>query len=127
MGTYISSKNEVSYTFDYMGEPREYTDLVSLYYDPRSNRFEDEDGFIVWSIFELITPNDVYLFRENQEYMIVPHRQLKGVGVELYYPEEGDCWYCENYEVCHGYIDLEKDEGEDFESEHHYQHSLAQR
>ena len=82
--------------------PAEFTDTVGLFYDPRINRFEDEDGFIVWSIFEIVTPNDIYLFRHNQEYMLVPHRQFKDVGVELFYPEAGDCDYCANYYECYG-------------------------
>ena len=84
----------------------EFTDTINLFYDPRCNHFENEDGEIVFDIFEIVTPNDTYLFRGQHarlnDYMIVPHRYEKGVGVELHYPTEGDCSYCDNYELCHG-------------------------
>lgn len=78
-----------------------FTDVISLYYDPRYNWFEDEEGNIVSSIFEIITSDALHLFHENQEYMIVPHNQFKDIGVELHYPSEGDCYYCEYYDDCH--------------------------
>ena len=76
-------------------------DTVALFYNPLINRFMDEDGEVVFSIFDLVTPNDVYLFRHYQKDIIVPHRQLKNVGVELIYPGEGDCECCANYYECY--------------------------
>ena len=102
--------------FNYMAETKEFEDLVGLYYDPRCNHFEDADGDIVFDIFKIISPNDIYLFRQKQDYMMVPHRQRKDIRVELHYPAEGDCNYCDNFEACHGYLD----ECEDDDDEHHY-------
>lgn len=65
----------------------EEPDVIGLFYDADRNLFTDEDGFIVWSIFELITPNDLLLFRKHEQYMVVPHRSVKNVLVEIFYPE----------------------------------------
>lgn len=63
-------------------------DAIGLFYDVCNNVFIDEDGFVVFGIFEFITPNDLYLFRQREKYMVVNHRSLSGVVCELYYPEE---------------------------------------
>lgn len=65
----------------------EEVDAVGLFWDRDHNVFIDEDGFIIWSIFEIITPGDLLLFRQNCDYMCVNHRTLQGVTVELYYPD----------------------------------------
>ena len=67
-----------------------YSDSIGLFYDAESNRFVDEDGFIIWSIFEIITPNDLLLFKLNRCYTLVRHRSIPEVLVELYYPEDYD-------------------------------------
>lgn len=67
-----------------------FEDSIGLFYDRDKNVFIDEDGFIVWSIFEIITPNDLFLFKLNQEYMLVQHRTMPEVLVELYYPDGDD-------------------------------------
>jgi len=61
---------------------------MALFYDRDRNLFIDEDGFIVYNIFELITPNDFFLFTLGQAYMIAYHREMPGVSVELYYPDD---------------------------------------
>ena len=63
-------------------------DAIGLFYDVEANMFIDEDGFVVPLIFELITPNDLFLFKHSREYMIVDHKTLPGVVIELYYPED---------------------------------------
>jgi len=82
----------------------EFDECIGLFYDHATGRFVDEDGDTVWSIFELITPNDLLLFRHYQDYMVVPHRTQKGVGVELFYSIENcqACHYCANYNDCYG-------------------------
>ena len=67
-----------------------YEDSVGLFYVPEWNVFMDEGGFIVWSIFEYITPNDLLLFKRNKEYMLVPHNSIPGVLVELFYDDTDD-------------------------------------
>jgi len=63
-------------------------DAIGLFYDAECNVFIDEDGFISWSIFEIISPNDLFLFKRNQEYMLVRHRSIPELLVELYYPDD---------------------------------------
>lgn len=62
-------------------------DAIGLFYDADSNVFVDEDGFIVWSLLELITPNDLFLFHAHKEYMVFNHRSLKNLLVEIFYPD----------------------------------------
>lgn len=69
-----------------------FSDSVGLFYDADRNVFIDEDGFIIWSIFEIISPNDLYLFKRNREYMLVPHRSIPTLLVELYYPDGDDTY-----------------------------------
>jgi hypothetical protein len=78
-----------------------FTDIQSFYYYPTYNWFEDEDGDVISCIFEMVTPDVIDLFHYRQETMIVPHRQHRGIGVELYYPGEGDCYCCAHFCECH--------------------------
>ena len=59
---------------------------VYLFYEKGDNVFLDEDGYIIWDIFSLVTPNDLYLFRLHGEDMCVPHKTLPGVFCHLYHP-----------------------------------------
>jgi hypothetical protein len=69
-------------------------DSIGLFYDVEKNIFLDEDGQVVKNIFELITPNDLYLFRHlEKEYVVFRHRFLKNVVCEIYMPTEEPC-YC---------------------------------
>jgi len=65
-----------------------FEDSIGIFYDIERNVFIDEDGFIIWAIFELITPNDLFLFKQNKEYMLVQHRAMQEVLVEMYYPDD---------------------------------------
>ena len=67
-----------------------FTDAFGLFYDLENNVFMDEGGFIVWSIFDYITPNDLILFRETREYMAVPMRTQRGVLCELFWPTDDE-------------------------------------
>jgi len=42
-----------------------------LHYDEVENVMYDEYGDIVFNIFSIITPNDLYLFKKKKEYMVV--------------------------------------------------------
>jgi hypothetical protein len=74
---------------------------ISLFYNHRNNTFVDDNGFIVWNIFEAITPNDLYLFKHHKEYTIVNHRTLHGVVVELFWPGEDEYYF--DPSLCHDY------------------------
>lgn len=67
-------------------------DNMALYYLKDDNVFMDGEGEIVFEIFEVISPNDLYLFKRNKEYTIVNHHTQPGLLVELYWPEEEE--YC---------------------------------
>lgn len=44
----------------------------SIYYDVADNSFEDEEGNTIYNIFSLISPNDIYLFKENKKNINLP-------------------------------------------------------
>lgn len=63
-------------------------DRMALYYIKEDNVFMDGEGDVVIDeIFEVIHPNDLYLFKRKKEDMVVRHRTESGVIVELFYPE----------------------------------------
>lgn len=70
-----------------------FVDAIGLFYDRDNNVFIDEDGYIVWNMYEMITPNDMFLFKKKREYMVVNHKTLPGVVCELYYPEEDEYYF----------------------------------
>lgn len=57
-----------------------------IYYS-EENYFVDESGSIVYDIFRYITPNDLYLFKHNREFMIF---EKGNITVEIYYLEAYD-------------------------------------
>lgn len=61
---------------------------LALYYLKEDNVFIDGEGEIVFEIFEIITPNDLYLFKRHKAYMIVNHCTEPQIFVELYWPED---------------------------------------
>jgi hypothetical protein len=63
-------------------------DVIGIFYDVDRNLFIDEDGFVIYSIFELITPADLMLFRYYERDTIFTHRSMKGVLIEMYWPDE---------------------------------------
>ncbi len=65
-------------------------DTIGLFYDKENNVFTDEDGYIIWYIFDFITPNDLYMFKKNRQYMLVSCQSMPGTLCELFYPEDDD-------------------------------------
>lgn len=63
-------------------------DNLALYYDEENNVFIDGEGEVVFEIFEIITPNDLYLFKHNKIDVIVNHSTIPGALVELYFPDD---------------------------------------
>jgi len=83
-------------------DPADGCDSICLYCNKEDNMFLDEDGDVIDNVFEMITPNDLRLFREYKEYMVVRHRAFHEVICELHYPSVED----ENYyfrDVCRDY------------------------
>lgn len=62
----------------------------TLFYNKRINRMIDEDGFPVFDIFNIIRPNDLYMFKKLKEDVVV--MGVKKYLVELVYPEDDDIW-----------------------------------
>jgi hypothetical protein len=67
-----------------------YEESVAIYYNKSTNRFEDDDGYPIFDIYRIISPNDFYMFMHKKEYMITNHQSLSQVFVEMYYPTEGE-------------------------------------
>lgn len=63
-------------------------DRMALYFIEEDNVFMDGEGDVVIDeIFEVISPNDLYLLKRNKENMVVRHRTEPGIIVELFWPE----------------------------------------
>jgi hypothetical protein len=63
-------------------------DNYCIYYDKENNFFIDEDGVVVCDIFRIIKPNDLYVFKDRKETLVV--RGENGKTVELFYPDSDD-------------------------------------
>ena len=59
--------------------------MEALYYNEESNTLFDADGKTIIDIFRIISPNDLMLFKDRKEWMIV--RGVSGDPVELIWPE----------------------------------------
>lgn len=62
----------------------DFENIRSYSYDREKNVMVDEGGFIIFNIFSIITPNILYLFKKEQQNMVVP--DINGDLVELVYP-----------------------------------------
>lgn len=83
----VSTEKLVNYDTDELLDLEcEYT--IGLFYVKEWNVFMDEGSFIVWNIFEIITPNDLFLFKKHKECMLIPHCTEPGVVVELFWPDD---------------------------------------
>jgi hypothetical protein len=56
----------------------------TLYYDIKENVMYDENGHTAYNIFNIITPNELYLFKHKKETMDVAG--VHGGSVELIWP-----------------------------------------
>lgn len=57
--------------------------IHKIFYYEHYNLFLDEDAYIIYDIYNVITPNDVFLFKRNKKNMIVPQMRNKSVGIEI--------------------------------------------
>ncbi len=64
----------------------ELDDVYTLYYDMTTNMMVNENGFEVFNVFSVITPNTLMLFKARQKDMIV--RGVTGQLIELVWPDE---------------------------------------
>jgi len=65
-----------------------FDDIIGLWYYPEDNLFIDDNGFPVFDIFRMITPNDLFLFRHDKEYTLLSCSTNPKIGVELFYPDD---------------------------------------
>jgi len=61
----------------------DYDGILQLFYDPEENIFYDQCGIRIINIFEVLTPNDLFLFKQNQEYNIFYHRDNSRIICEI--------------------------------------------
>ena len=60
-----------------------YHGILYFDFDPGENVFYDKDGLMVDSILEFITPNDLYLFRQDPGCCIFECRYDRMILIEL--------------------------------------------
>jgi hypothetical protein len=72
-----------------------------LYYNDKLNIFLDDGGYIVYDIFRIVSPNDLYLFREKKEDIVL--RSKLGMDVRLIYGDASGF-----YEYAYGYNEEEE-------------------
>ena len=56
-------------------------------FDSQTNTFWDANGQRIENNFTILTPNDIFLFRQDPGYCIFPHRKLKSVTCEIFTEE----------------------------------------
>jgi len=66
-----------SYSRLYISEDE--IDVIEMEYDPDSNTFYDEWGVLIPNIFDLLTPNDLYLFKNDYDNNMFNHKKDKKV------------------------------------------------
>lgn len=59
-------------------------EVYTIYYDEEKNVMIDCDGFMLFDIFDLITPNDLFLFKSKKEDMLIRGKRHL---VELIWPD----------------------------------------
>jgi len=57
--------------------------ILYFWWDEENNMFYDECGQLVINIFEMVTPNDLLLFKKDHGYCLFPHRETKGILCEF--------------------------------------------
>jgi hypothetical protein len=81
-GTYYYDSHEIDMRYEIIFPVNDID--RTLYYDMKENRFEDDYGIVVYNIFSIITPNDLYLFKEKKKTIEVYGRY--GGTIELVWP-----------------------------------------
>jgi hypothetical protein len=60
-----------------------YDAVLNIYWDPNENMFYDPCGIRIRNIFALVTPNDIFLFRQNPGYCSFPCRNDRRILCEI--------------------------------------------
>jgi len=67
--------------------------FLQVFHCMEENFFLDECGQPIHNIFELITPNDLFLYREDPGHNIFPLRDHKDVWVEILNDYDDPYWW----------------------------------
>jgi hypothetical protein len=65
----------------------ERNDFRFLYYNTEQNMFYDQNGILIINIFELITPNDLLLFRQDPGHCIFQYKNKDNILYEIFTDE----------------------------------------
>jgi len=60
-----------------------YDGVLQFFYDSEENIFYDQCGQIVINIFEVLTPNDIFLFKQDPGYNVFSHRDNNRILCEI--------------------------------------------
>jgi len=92
--------------------------ILYLYYYEDENLFTDDDGHVIYDIFTIITPQDLFLFRHDNGFNIFPMKEHNDVLCEII-PVPG--------EVCSMQEVPEIDLGDDYERIERYEKARMSR
>ena len=70
------------------GEPIDC--LIFIRWNKMENKFYDLYGEPIY-IFDLITPNDLYLFRHDPGYCMFPHKDNRKILCEIFTEDREEC------------------------------------
>lgn len=70
-----------------------------LFYYRDANVFTDCDGHIIYDIFRIISPNDLYMFRHHKKYNTFPHRSQDDVLCRILTVFDDEDYYWDEQDV----------------------------
>lgn len=56
---------DYQYRYDVYNDDDQYIEIINIEYDAEENSFYDQCGIHITNVLEMITPNDLLLFRQN--------------------------------------------------------------
>lgn len=56
---------------------------IEIFYSVENNRFTDVFGELIINPFDLITTNDLYLFRQDSRLNEFPHRDFANITIKI--------------------------------------------
>lgn len=61
----------------------EYLQVLYIYWSEKENIFYDTQGIQIPNIFDMVTPNDIFLFRQDPGYCTFPYRHNNLILCEI--------------------------------------------
>lgn len=65
-----------------------YDEILYFIYDPVENVFYNQYGVVILNIFEYITPNNLFLFKQDFGYCLFTHKNNHRIWCEILLKEE---------------------------------------